>query len=176
MTDKPSFIQYGDTFNKLIADADLCPLGPGRQNMKAKEELNSLSIATAFDCAIEDQEMALCCLSGVWLLHNFLDESHTISQDIGSSEGSFWHGIMHRREPDYSNAKYWFRKVGDHPVLGELAATQEGGFDPFDFVDRCQQASIAAGRGDNSEDEACRELQTLEWKLLFDHCYRLAVG
>ncbi|GIW93318.1 MAG: hypothetical protein KatS3mg110_1359 [Pirellulaceae bacterium] len=61
------------------------------------------------------------CLAGLWLLHNYLDQSHTLSQAIADSNGSFWHGIMHRREPDYGNAKYWFRRVGSHPVLDRLA-------------------------------------------------------
>ena len=61
----------------------------------------------SFRLAILD--MAQACLAGLWLYHDFLDESHSISQEIATSTGSFWHGIMHRREPDPSNAKYWFR-------------------------------------------------------------------
>ena len=45
--------------------------------------------------------MAACCLCGLWLLHDFLDESHSLSQEITTDTGSYWHGIMHRREPDY---------------------------------------------------------------------------
>jgi hypothetical protein len=46
------------------------------------------------------------CLSGLWLLAGDLDQSHSISQDLTSAEGSFWHGIMHRREADFGNAKF----------------------------------------------------------------------
>ena len=70
--------------------------------------------------------MAEGCLAGLWLLYDFLDESHTISQSLDTLEGSYWHGIMHRREPDYENAKYWFRRVPVHPIHAELAAGGAG--------------------------------------------------
>jgi hypothetical protein len=101
---------------------------------------------------------------GWWLLAGDLDASHEISQSIENRDGSFWHGIMHRREGDFSNAKYWFRRVGKHPVLDELAKTEYG--DPMTFVDRCQ---AAAGKG--GEDAAqCQQWQWLEWQLLYLHC------
>jgi hypothetical protein len=60
--------------------------------------------------------------AGLWLLAGELDRSHEVSQSLETAEGSFWHGIMHRREGDFGNAKYWFRKVGRHPVLYQLAS------------------------------------------------------
>ena len=134
--------------------------------------------------------MAACCVSGVWLLYDCLDESHRISQDIETASGSFWHAIMHRREGDFWNAKYWFRRVGRHPVfeaigrrVAELAAERgqeqiakkliaSGAWDPFGFVDLCE----AAVSGQSEAAELCLDIQQAEWEALFDHCYRAAAG
>ncbi|HEY2413793.1 MAG TPA: hypothetical protein VGI40_16195 [Pirellulaceae bacterium] len=134
--------------------------------------------------------MAACCVSGVWLLHDCLDESHTISQNIDTTSGSFLHAIMHRREGDFSNSKYWFRCVGEHPILAELgqqatnlAAKRSeeslvhtlvagGDWDPFAFVDLCQ----AVARGQTAAREVCLDIQQAEWELLFEYCYRAAAG
>lgn len=101
--------------------------------------------------------------AGLYQLHDFLDESHQSSQSIEGRglhhAGDYWHAIMHRREPDYGNSKYWFRHVGSHPVYAELAPLAWDlaptieferwssrlwtgrGWDPFAFVDLCEAAA-----------------------------------
>jgi hypothetical protein len=116
--------------------------------------------------------MAACCIAGTWLLHDYLDESHTISQSIETPSGSYWHAIMHRREGDFSNSKYWYRRVGHHPVIERMGEALGTNFDPFAFVDRCE----AAVRGNSKDRDDCLDTQQTEWELLFDYCYRAATS
>jgi hypothetical protein len=113
-------------------------------------------------------------LSGLYLYFSCLDEAHSIAQDLPTVEGSYWHGIMHRQEPDPGNAKYWFDHVGQHPIFPALRdeARQIGydaglQWDPFQFIDFCESARRRPG----SEEEAiAKSLQLMEWQLLFDFC------
>lgn len=179
---------YPEAVSQLIAAASLNPLGPGRPNDSVLNALRDLSDDDfASGKKIVNRQMAQACRSGLFLLHNFLDLSHEISQDLPTAEGSYWHGIMHRREPDYSNAKYWFRRVGEHGVyrsLGDevtdlcegsgVAASLVSGsvFDPYAFVDYCAKCA----RLGEAEQQLAREIAWAEWRLLFDYCFRAAVG
>ncbi len=113
-------------------------------------------------------------MSGLFLYFSCLDEAHTIAQEIHSAEGSFWHGIMHRQEPDAGNAAYWFRQVGKHPVFPELRVEAERNrfytgpeWDPFAFIDFCESARHRPG---SEEEMIAMRVQLKEWQLLFDYC------
>lgn len=134
------------------------------------DELNALNVAQLFDAAAAsdslDHDLVACCCSGLWLLHNFLDRSHAISQEIDSAEGSYWHAIMHRTEGDFSNAKYWYRRAGDHEVLDNISGVAGDSFDPSNFVDQCQH-DYGSGR---LSDEV-HSVAVAEWRALFQFCY-----
>lgn len=180
---------YGSVLGPLIGGAVVMPLGPGRANGAKRDELTAMSVPRAFEGQrVADEAMARACLAGVWLLHDFLDESHAISQSIETTTGSYWHAIMHRREPDYANARYWFRRVGEHPIDAALAEAAQvlasrrpdrdvvlpmtRGWDPFAFVELVE--SCERGRCDAAD--LAQQIQMREWWLLFDHCYRAAIG
>ncbi len=94
-------------------------------------------------------------LAGLWMYVDDLDRSHSISQSIQSPVGALWHGVMHRREGDFWNSKYWLRQANAHPALGE--------FDPSEFVDQVELAG-------KSNSAALIAIQREEWKRLFDWC------
>ena len=182
---------YGTVFADLFKNVRLIPLGPGVGNSSAKAALEALDLEQAFASHhISDRTMAEGCRSAVWLYHDYLDTSHTISQQLDTGTGSYWHGIMHRREPDYPNSKYWFRRIGDHaiyPALKEEAAaiasrtdrlpeetaflTTQSSWDPNTFIDLCE----AANAGRIPAEDLCHRIQQREWDLLFDYPFHHAI-
>lgn len=91
-------------------------------------------------------------LVGLYLRFGLWHDAHEVAQSINSPEGSYWHAILHRLEPDPGNAAYWFRRVGAHPIfpaLAKIAGVPK--WDPF-------------------QPQLSEELQQAEWELLFDYC------
>lgn len=158
----------------LIEEASLPSYAEGKIHQATSNQIPEVAREAGFSGKLTE--------SGLWLLANDLDRSHDISQDHSSAEGSFWHGIMHRREGDFGNAKYWFRRVGGHVVHDELAAELPSLLGEEDS----ELADFLAGADDFAEAmvDACRELASgkrswknslervcwYEWQGLFDYC------
>lgn len=160
------------------------------------DSLEDLSLEDLFQGKqVKDDTYAKAIKSGLLLWNDALDESHEISQTLGNDTGSYWHGLMHRREPDYSNSKYWFGRVGDHPIfptlrdrvlslfkevqnpsdtLSQVIQTIESkeNWDSFQFVDWCESAEK-----DPTSDstEFLKQIQAEEIKLLLAYSYQNAI-
>jgi hypothetical protein len=123
-------------------------------------------------------------LAGLWLYLQDFDACHRIAQDLATPEGSYWHGILHRQEPDDWNAGYWFRAAGRHPVHEplrvqalKLAEEHRGAhwrpaavWDPEDFIRFCARARREPG---SEAERLALAIQMAEWRLLFAWCARM---
>jgi hypothetical protein len=80
--------------------------------------------------------------AGLHLLNDDLDRAHELAQaNEGDKTYDYWHAIVHRREGDFDNAKYWLHRVGRHPVLSRV---HDGGpAAAVLFVDLCRDAKEA---------------------------------
>src|SRR6476660_1097826 len=103
----------------------------------------SLRPARAFDpelaSAIDRLDASDEVKAGLHVLNDDLERGHVLAQaHEGDKTCDYWHAIVHRREGDFDNAKYWLRQVGRHPVLSRV---HDGGpAAAVVFVDRCRDA------------------------------------
>jgi hypothetical protein len=77
--------------------------------------------------AAEDQEIsgavgsaARCVRSLLFIAAGGLDQAHRIVQEISTGDGAYIHGMVHRIEGDFDNARYWFRRAGAQPAAAEM--------------------------------------------------------
>ena len=124
---------------------------------------------------------------GFYLLNDEPEESHQISQSHESATASYWHGIMHRREPDYGNANYWWRQTGSHELFPDIyklfltlsntakdctgvkkLSNSMRSWDPKKFTAACEQSEA----DDNEAMSAfLKEMQHKEMLLLLEYTY-----
>ena len=170
---------YGADVARLLAlDAGgnrLLPLTAGPcSDENARREIASRGAADWFPKA----RARAAALAGLYLYFSCADQAHEVAQSIDTPEGSYWHAIVHRQEPDASNARYWFDRTGAHPVFARLLdQAQEIGWaafktwDPSAFIDLCEAARRQPG---SDTERIALEIQRAEWRLLFDYCARSA--
>ena len=51
--------------------------------------------------------------------------AHDLLQEESGAAGSWVHAYLHRKEPDISNASYWYRKAGKPVASGSFEAEWE---------------------------------------------------
>jgi hypothetical protein len=178
----------------LIAVLSACALGdeqslgPALAQEKPRQPrlakaLAEPALAAMYPSVPHAKRLALA--AGLLQVHDFWDASHEAAQqadDRGErATSAYWHGIAHRREPDASNAAYWFRRVGKHPVFIPLAEAARplfaaeglpalaekliasGGWNPSAMTDLCTSA-----RAGTPQERLARRIQRVEMWLLLE--------
>ena len=166
----------------LLETPGLPDLGPNpRSGTEKPAALNQKLDAILGDSKVPSRNQQLIrALIHLW--HDHLDSAHSLAQEIEGPDGAFVHGIMHRREPDYGNAAYWFRRVGQHaefPEIGKRAALipevraspkiysalfPASGWDPFAFINLCERYA----RTEDAARSALQKIQAAETEVLLE--------
>ena len=124
--------------------------------------------------------MVECCRAGLLLWNDDLEGAHPLVQDLPDQTAAFWHAILHRREGDFSNARYWWNRTDEHPAfepildlvlhrvpdfpfIDELRA--EGRWLPLEFNAACQNFAR-----DGRFETELRATQRLEMRGLLEWC------
>jgi len=87
--------------------------------------------------------------AAVWLYLDELERAHDVCQSMDDPLGAALHAVVHRREGDFWNALYWYRRAGE--------ADGEGA-----------KLTKAVEAGDRSDATIAR--QRAEWEALAARC------
>ena len=159
------------------------PGAPGARELAVTDQTDLINTRPA------DLLMLRGIACGIWLWNDHLDEAHKLAQSIETETGAFWHAIMHRREGDFANAKYWYGRCRNHPVLQALASQSSLVLDDLPSDNRLVKLTVDGWQSDHLVDlieahakpegeeefaEVLVVLQQLEWRVLLEYCVAMA--
>ncbi len=126
-------------------------------NAKSFSDLNGLST--------RQTELFRCAL---FLWNDHWSQAHNIAQNYeGDSAFDVLHSILHRREGDFFNARYWLRAASAHSCYSRIAlllaaAGEDESFNPLRFYGEVEK-EVSQGNAHNIE---LRGIQAMEIKSL----------
>jgi hypothetical protein len=132
---------------------------------------------------------ALLFLQGaLYLYFDCIEKAHQIAQDHEGTIGNWLHALLHRREPDAGNSKYWYARVKIPSKVGQGIAEEalkrlggdvppelkdlhrkmlkSGDWEPAAFVDLCDKLREKDPR--SRAYQGLARLQEIEWRALLD--------
>ena len=173
-------MRYSEFVDRLLSQEDLL------KTLMPKSPLDSDSVhclrasgddVLAGEKILADASAFALVRGGLFYALDALPEAHAIFQDASDDTGSYWHGMLHRREGDFDNARYWFRRAGTLAFFSEAhraacahseLMARQSNWDPYLFTGQCEQVRF----GDEDLTAEMRALQRVEFDAIFDYCWR----
>lgn len=177
----PASTKAGQYLARIREEVPSLPLlWAGGRGSWPVDELALLSDEDLVGVRPSDPDMTAALRGGLLVRADLFEEAHAIFQDILTPTGSYWHGIVHRREPDFANARYWFRRAGEHPFFADLYREIEslfrrpggewrgealerlvsrGRWDPMAFIALCEECVEGENTGLLRELESIQEIE-----------------
>ena len=175
-------LHYSDLVDRVLLHDDLLekltPSEPSDRSLLQRIRAAEDS-AIADGKAIGDLAAFRLVRGGLLYLVDAIDECHEHFQEVHTDLGSYWHGMMHRRESDFDNARYWFRRASRLPFFDTLHRrasecsvdmAKQMSWDPYLFTGQCEQARF----GEMEFMDQLKKLQRAEFDVVFDYTWRQA--
>jgi hypothetical protein len=176
--------RYSDFVERLFARSELLSrLQPKEPLFWAlSDQFRSMDDATlAGGKAVKDPAQFALIRGAILYALDELDTAHQIFQDDPSELGSYWHGMMHRREGDFDNARYWFRRAGRLTLFPTMHAASSGAsptmarqetWDPYLLTGQCEQVRFGA----HELTQECQRLLRVEFDALLAYSWEKGLG
>ena len=151
-------LDWSPELNALVRGVELLPSLLARRAPSGKAHwlsvVNSLTPEQVGLRSVtrEQRDWELIC-GGLFYAGDALDRAHSIFQEVDTPEGAYWHGMLHRREGDFSNSRYWIQRAGRVAALAGLDALS-----PVLFIGKCEAAAKK-----QEDPGGLLELQRQEW-------------
>ncbi len=163
-----------DRLRALLVPAGNPGLAPHRRATAWPEDAVRTRVAEALDRTALSPLRREQVLGLALAWHDHWDAAHAVAQaHEGDPDCDLLHAVLHRREGDRDNTRYWLRRLGHHPAWDHLppVAAAEGLSELTDrggrwraeaFAERCLAAKPA-------QVPALVRLQAAELLALLDH-------
>jgi hypothetical protein len=168
-----SFREYsGMNYSAFITDflrvAHL-PRISAQEPLPDQELIQQVTAAKEKEIAPASGPTASCIRSLLFLAAGGMTQAHRIVQEMSTTDAAYIHGVIHRVDDDFDNARYWFRGARLHPAAAEMyrraAASSPTmarcpGWDPILVTDLLEKSRTSG------VSEELRTLLTIEFEEL----------
>ena len=143
----PAFALYETLTTYRAGDAPLLPKAVYRPELSA-------AIAELHQTETVSADVTAC----LHLLNDDLDAAHILCQaNEFNPTANYIHQIVHRREGDFGNTRYWIAKTGAHPFYAELTdlaqTVGQPAWNPGDMVTWATRGEVFAARLSDAETQ-----------------------
>jgi hypothetical protein len=111
------------TYSPFITDLLLAahlPRLSAREPLPDQGLVQRIAVAQDREIAKANSPEARCIRSLLFIAAGGLDQAHRLVQEISTSDAAYIHGVVHRIDDDFDNARYWFRRARTHPAAAEM--------------------------------------------------------
>ena len=112
-------MSYPAFINDILRDAQL-PRISTHEPPPDKRLIQRITAAEDHEIARANGPKTRCIRSLLYVLVGGMEQAHRIVQELSTSDAAYIHGMIHRIDDDFDNARYWFRRAGMEPAAAEM--------------------------------------------------------